>query len=261
MVSLVHVSKVLFCAILICICLIGFGWPSLEKFLARKVSIEESMEENNGLKSPAISICPNAPAWKSRKTSGFKGNIKRECQNEVNAKGFRECVEKKAYSIEDLVRGTRQGLPEPGNDDYIQKKIINDSQWIWDMYLPGLGRCYTFQFLKPLTFNMEKDSLVVFLNPNMSYIVAFHELDFFTLAMNPLALPMLKVEIKPTDIEAKSIRLYTLQVIFFWSGQPSFTFVKLERINRYHQRDRRYCRIKDKEDLTDQLTHYWGFKP
>ena len=86
------------------------------------------------------------------------------------------------------------------------------------MYLPALGRCYTFQFLKPLTFNMQEDSLVVFLNPNMSYIVAFHELDFFTLAMNPLALPMLKVEIKPTDIAAQSIRLYTLQVIFLWLG-------------------------------------------
>ena len=211
----------------------------MEKFLARKVSIEESMEENNGLKSPAISICPNAPAWKSRRSSGFKGNIKRECQNEVNAKGFRECVEKKAYSIEDLVRGTVQGLPEPGNDDFIPKTINKDSQWIWDMYLPGLGRCYTFQFLKPLTFNMQEDSLVVFLNPSMSYIVAFHEIDFFTLAMNPLALPMLKVEIKPTDIAAQSIRLYTLQVIFFWSGQPSFTFGRIDRYRSQVLQDKR----------------------
>ena len=76
----------------------------MEKFLAQKVSIEESIEENDGLKSPAISICPNAPGWKSKKSSGFKGNIKRECQNEVNAKGFRECVEKKAYSLEAQVK-------------------------------------------------------------------------------------------------------------------------------------------------------------
>ena len=76
MASLFCISKRVFFLLLLAVCFFGFGWPSLKKFSAKKVSFEESIEENKDMKPPAITICARAPAWKSAQHNGMEGHFK-----------------------------------------------------------------------------------------------------------------------------------------------------------------------------------------
>ena len=205
MASLFYISKIVFFILLLVICLFGFGRPSLKKFLAQKVSFEESTEENKDLKPPAITLCARVPAWKGSRHIGMEGHFKRQCPNETDTQGFRTCMENQTFGFDELVEKTVRGFG-PRQED------ISLDYWTWDMPLPALGRCFTFTFNKSLTFNMETDSLLVFLKKNISYLVFFHQPDFFTMSMNPLALPVKSLHIVETVKIDENTLFHTLQV-------------------------------------------------
>ena len=87
---------------------------------------------------------------------------------------------------------------------------------------------------------MQKDSLVVYIKHSISYIVFFHEPDFFAMFMNPLALPVKQLQIAATTKIDKNTLFHTLQVSFktlytVTSKSPLleyFQVVKKERLNR-----------------------------
>ena len=124
MASLFYISKIVFFIILLAICLFGFGRPSLKKFLAKKVSFEESTEENKDLKPPAITLCARVPAWKGAKHIGMEGYFKRQCPNETDTQGFRTCMENRTFGFDALVEKTVHGFGPHTEDISLDKKIM-----------------------------------------------------------------------------------------------------------------------------------------
>ena len=205
MANLFQVSKIGFHLVLLSICFTYFGWPSLQKYLAKNVSVRESTEAYKHLKPPAITLCAQPPGWKGAEASGMEGHFKRECQDVTDAEGLKVCVENRTFSFDELIVGAVHGI-----DD---RKNLSKDHWTWDMFLPAAGRCFTLRYNQSLANNFKRDGILILLNPNVSYIGFFHELDFFTLINNPLALPMKRFEIiKSTDDIKKNTILYTMQV-------------------------------------------------
>ena len=74
MVDPVYTSKIIFLLFLIGICFFGFGLDFISRFCASEITVNESVEQKQALKPPAITICPQV-GWKNSNTSteaGFK---------------------------------------------------------------------------------------------------------------------------------------------------------------------------------------------
>ena len=64
MVHILYFSKIVFLFSLIGICFIVFGLDFFKKFLACETTVNESTEQKQALKPPAITICPQV-GWKN----------------------------------------------------------------------------------------------------------------------------------------------------------------------------------------------------
>ena len=91
-----------------------------------KVTVEESVEQNDKLKPPAITVC-SIPGWHgSSGSQEFYGFYKRECKNETTSEGFFACIENRTFSFSELVLNAGKGL---GSD----KEDLSDFKfWTWD---------------------------------------------------------------------------------------------------------------------------------
>ena len=121
MANLFQVSKIVFHLVLLSICFAYFGWPSLQKYLAKNVSVKESTEAYKHLKPPAITLCAQPPGWKGAEASGMEGHFKRECQDVTDAEGLKACVENGTFSFEELIIRAFHGMNN--------RKNLSNNHW------------------------------------------------------------------------------------------------------------------------------------
>ena len=157
--------------------------------------MEESVEKNDRLRPPSITICSTV-GWVGGNNSPaleLDGNFKVHCPNEITLEGFLACIEQKTFNFSDLVVSAFHG----SSQKYIQKDLSDFKYWTWDMSLPALGRCYTLNYNVALGIDALTDGLWVSLNPNMSYYINLHASSFFSFTTNKLAMPTTATHMSP----------------------------------------------------------------
>ena len=103
----------------------------MKKFLDNKVTVEESVERNEKLRPPAITICSTNGWVRGTKISEMNGYFKLFCGNESTSDGFLACVENQTIGFNDLVISATQG-----NRAYLERDLSDFKFWTWDMSFP-----------------------------------------------------------------------------------------------------------------------------
>ena len=210
MVDPVHTSKIIFLLFLIGICFFGFGLDFISRFCASEITVNESVEQKQALKPPAITICPQV-GWKNSNTSteaGFKVN----CEKANSAEKFWNCLEEKTYNFSEIVLSATHGLP-----DFPDRKVKNLSDekqfWKWSTPNRQLGKCHTLLYEQPLQIDMTDDAIVINLSsPELYYTVYLHDPDFFMTSFNPFAMPMSIIHFNPKELSSGHLALPMAQV-------------------------------------------------
>ena len=148
-----------------------------------QVTLVESVEKNEKLRFPAITLCV-IPGWANWPGDArFVGVYKRQCQNETTAERFLGCIKNNTFSFKDLVVSASHGYPFTNTF----KNLSDFSFWTWDMTVAVAGRCYTLDYNVPVGIDQEKDILVIKLNRSLNHYAILHQTDLFALTTNRLA--------------------------------------------------------------------------
>ena len=185
MTHLFYFAKLIFLLLLACLCFYFFGLPLFNKYFAKEVTVVESLEKRDFLKSPSITICPDV-SWKNSSLSGIEpvGYFKEQCPMAKSAQEFKSCVENRTYNFSETIESASHGFVSR-----TAKNLSDPGLWTWDMPLAVGGRCYTLNYEANLTMDQTKDSLLFEPTLNRSVHVILHESNFFIPTLNPLTLP------------------------------------------------------------------------
>ena len=100
----------------------------MKKFLDNKVTVEESVERNEKLRPPAITICSTNGWVRGTKISEMNGYFKLFCGNESTSDGFLACVKSNTIGFNDLVISATHG--------HKGRNLSDTKFWTWDMSFP-----------------------------------------------------------------------------------------------------------------------------
>ena len=180
--------KVLFLLCLICVCFFGFSFKSIKRFLDEEVIIHESVEKQDALRPPAITICPQH--WKIESEPHLDtAHYENHCGNASTAEDYEACVTNKTYSFEEMVQSAIRGA-----FDRVEEDLTDPELWTWDVTFAAMGRCYTLNYDQLLKLNPLKDGIKLQLNKTKDYYIYLSEPDFyFTATANPLTMPVTMV--------------------------------------------------------------------
>ena len=143
--------KMVFLLCLISVCFFGFNYESIKRFLDEEVIIHESVEKHDGLRPPAITICPKK--WKT-KSAPQRDTIhyERHCGNAYTAEDYEDCVTNKTYGFEEMIEFAIRGSQLENLSETMT--LSNSQLWSWDLTFVGVGRCFTFNYDQLLKLNM-----------------------------------------------------------------------------------------------------------
>ena len=202
MAHILYVSKIVFLFCLIGICFFVFGLDFITKYLASEITVTESIEQEQALRPPAITICPQV-GWKNSKADNASFRV--HCEHANNADMFWECLEDKTYDFDEIILSASHGQPM-----HLVKNLSWDEQiWTWSTPARTVGRCYTLHYDQLFKIDMATDAIVVNLNQSskLYYHVFLHDPDFFTLTYNPFATPLSFFAINPKALRNSHLLL------------------------------------------------------
>ena len=140
------------------------------------------------------------------------------CGDANNTEDIVDCVESKTFAPEDAVINAFRGFTVPTADMteprqekdfdfqlslfyfFLHNFYLNCRYWTWDVTNAMQGRCYTIQYDQKLQIEMEKDSLIIDLNKELSLSVFLHQPGFFLLTYNSLTMPTLDLVLDHTEV-------------------------------------------------------------
>ena len=195
MANLLAIAKMVFLLGLCVLWGVFFAGPAFERYLTAGVSVEEWQETPASLPPPAVTLCPFEryfSGWKNAIKQDFTDNYDNYCSEAASSQDFEKCVEEKTFSLFDTIsNGSYHGIAP----QLMKQNLSDPSFWVGDSTVGALGRCYTLNYTGKLGADVQDHSLVFNLNTKMSYSYFIHHADFFTLAWNPLTLPIVKGEL------------------------------------------------------------------
>ena len=187
--------------------------PGFKRFLAGEVGVVVSTEEAKSLPAPAVTLCPYEYHFQGWKNSSpvepiIMDSYILRCKDASTTQDFVTCIENKTFNLnETLPYGASHGLGHSLNN-----QLMNPKFWIEDMTTAVNGRCFTLNYTAHLSTDMETDSIVFnFANSSsstMRYLVFIHQLDFFIVNWNPLAMPRIKKVLDVADIRQNYKYIY-----------------------------------------------------
>ena len=176
----------------------------MKKFLDYKVTVEESLERNEKLRPPAITICPSVGWVGTNRSPTLYGNFKMHCGNESTSDGFHACVENRTVGFNDLVISAFHGAEKV-------RDLSDFKFWTWDLSYPAQGRCYTLSYNIMFDIDMREDSLWITLNPKQQYYAILHEPDFSIINVNKFAIPTTAFWLYPATENSTQCQILTLE--------------------------------------------------
>ena len=200
----IHVLKMIFLFCLIGVCFFVFGFDFIARFLARETTVNESLEQKQALKPPAITICPQV-GWKNSNfsTAGFRVH----CKNANSSDMFWKCLEERTYNFSEIILSATHGHP------LNVVKTLTDGPKFWTWSTPGRseGRCFTLLYDQHFQIDMKTDVIVINLKPPSRYYTVFlHDPDFFVITYNPFTLPVTEIDINPAELNEKTHLLLSM---------------------------------------------------
>ena len=174
-----------------------FGMPSLEKYSSAVVGEAKLIEKQgslrpsvdpfgpteDGLRPPAITLCPfkdNFKGWKQA-TKEDKSlddqSYNRWCASANNTADFERCIEEGTFGLNDTVIDA----------SVAGKDVTGPEFWTSDVSLSLLGRCYTLDLDVKLGVSI-LTSIILYLNPNLTYQIYFHQPDMYFSSSNPVVM-------------------------------------------------------------------------
>ena len=214
---------------------IYFGMPAWEKYSRAVVGEAKIIEKHDslrshvdpmvptedGLRPPAITLCPFKYNFRGWKQATIQTDIidkvvndqsyNQWCESANSTADFENCIEKETFSLNDTVIAA---LVAAGKD------LTGPEFWSSDVSLSLFGRCYTMHLDVKLGANA-LTSIILSLNPNMTYQIFFHQLDIFYPTFNPVALAEASVRrTLSIEVTGNQFVLFTLEL------------VRRERLNR-----------------------------
>ena len=176
---------------------IFFGMPAWEKYAravvgeAKMIEKQDSLRSHvdlfeppeDGLRPPAITLCPfktKFKGWKRATIQNYDFNDQSYnlwCKSANSTADFEKCIEEETFGL---------------NDTVIQAWVAGENVtgpefWNSDVSLSLFGRCYTVHLDVKLGVSIST-SINLWLNPNMTYQIFFHQPDIYYSAFNPVAL-------------------------------------------------------------------------
>ena len=78
----------------------------------------------------------------------------------------------------------------------VKQNVMNSSLWSSIMSVVYAGLCHTFDYPEPLSGDINRDSFLFYLDPNISYRIIVHDPKFHLLVTNSIAFPRIRLEYK-----------------------------------------------------------------
>ena len=179
--------------------------PGFTRYLKREIGVVESSEEAESLAAAAVTLCPfeskfqgwrNSPRGENVTVDFLLNNYRKRCEGANTTQDFITCVQTKTFSLNETIpEGYSRGMGPSQN-----LSSIAPSDWLADVTTALSGRCYTLNYTQRLTTDLQTDSLVFNLDPDKSYMIFIHQLDFFIVNYNPLSMPRIYKTLKFKDV-------------------------------------------------------------
>ena len=75
------------------------------------------------------------------------------------------------------------------------------------------GRCHTIQYDQKMGVDVEKDSLIIGLKPNLSYVFFLHQPGFFLFTLNSYTLPAFNLVLDQNNIGDTTMTVLMIEVV------------------------------------------------
>ena len=196
--------KLVFISILAIIFVMFFGLPSLRIYRTNNTLISEKKVKFMERDVPAITIAAaeknsgeNAPhGWREDlKENGLRDMTGQFCNKSLDFNETIKCMDEKTFSLSEVVEDVTS----------LETSLMGEEFWRSDFFNFYFGKVFTLHSLYHLGTDWE-NSLLLHLNPSMSYYVWIHDKDFFLTSINQDVIPHYFLRMDHKDIVFLVIR-------------------------------------------------------
>ena len=146
------------------------------------------MENTEGIKAPAVTICPRNPryGWRDVMDMPHKDIIQHQCRESENE--LADCIESNTFNLSDIVRGATIGYKS-------RKPLTDPGLWSVDFEYVKYGRCYTLNYPENIGPDYMTDAIYLLLDLKLNHRIYVHDKNYFVPTSNPLSLPTVRIDI------------------------------------------------------------------
>ena len=190
----IHACKVVFITLLVVIFSVYFGYPSFDKYSAKKTMIVETTVKFKASSPPAISISAVQPSNKSY-SRGWKVDnlngcniIARVCNKSENITHTLSCIDDNTFKFPEVIEQVKNG----------DKDLKDPALWNRDIYHFFYGNTYTINSSYTLG-TCWAESLEILPNESHYYYIWIHDPHFFVQSLNPDAIPQIHLTLNSIE--------------------------------------------------------------
>ena len=212
-------AKISLMLILFLLCFIYFTLPSLKEYHAEQMIVATSEEKEDEILAPAVTVCaPDA----SLAIEDFHQAFPKYCANETD---IRRCIDAATFNFSSTVLDATKGLPP------YDSSLMDPSQWIPEVTLPGTGKCYTLNTSQTLEPNFMTGTLRLVLSKDLNYYFFVHDINYFVENQNPFGVPSYFKGISPGEGWTRIYKMRTVKRknIKNCNSDPSYKFTTCVR--------------------------------
>ena len=159
-----------------------FGITCWQRYQYRKVVVTSSEYYQGELPAPAVTVCPEKPEiQRNLSEKSLSDPIGSWCGQSDETETY-QCIENVTSNLTSSIRAVSFGYQHVE-----ESPDVDEDEWISDFTVPLVGKCFTFKRRQDMGIDIVKDSIMIHLLSNLSYIF-IHDPDFFAMNWNP-ALP------------------------------------------------------------------------
>ena len=163
-----------------------FGFPSLQRYLDKKVLLVTSLRDTDGLEAPAVTVLVRGnktmTGWKPTRFM-YSNFVEYFCTDPMNKKNqtITACIEEKTYNRTEISKKVALGVRH-------WSRPVN-VVWVEDFTHSVPGRKYTFKMSNGLRVGKLSDMLRISFQPNLQYSLYLHDERYFYISLNPESAP------------------------------------------------------------------------
>ena len=171
-------AKISVIVVLFTLCFTYFTLPSLKEYQAQQIIVTTSEEKQDEIHAPAVTVCAQDP---SLAIGDLHQAFLKYCANKTD---IRRCIDAATFNFSSTVFNATRGFPP------YDSSLMDPSQWIPEVTLPGTGKCYTLNTSQTLETNFMTGTLRLVLSKDLNYYIYIHDINYFVQNQNPYGVPI-----------------------------------------------------------------------